>query len=213
MDRRERRRRKRLEAKLANKLSVKGPPHTENTQNPAHQDSEALGPKRTIPRLKKLLNFVVIILAFLGGYALFRPNVSVDPDLLLNPGDPFSTQFSVTNENAILDVKDLQPFCRTINVVTSNNIGLFGLPPRPSPPIPVLGPRQKTTINCPPWIGGLGAGAGNVLWAYIEIDVSYKPDWWFRETQRFPFKGAIDSQKGVHWTHVSPSELATVSQH
>ncbi|MGB8495762.1 MAG: hypothetical protein WCE53_15285 [Candidatus Acidiferrum sp.] len=205
-----------MEAKRQKKISAKeaSRPRIENKQKPMPQGPEASNQGKTIPRLKKFLNFVVIMLAFLGGYALFRPNVSVDPDLLLNPGDPFSTQFSVTNENVIFDVKDLQPFCRTIHVITSHNVGMFGLPGIPSQIIPVLSARQKTTINCREWIGGLGAGAGDVLAAYIEIDVSYRQNWWPREkTQRFPFKGVIDSQKGVHWTHITPMELQAALSH
>ncbi|MGB2677052.1 MAG: hypothetical protein WAN12_08230 [Candidatus Acidiferrum sp.] len=205
-----------MEAKLEKKISATGVsrPIRENKQKPIQRGPEAPNRGKTISRLTKLVNFVVIILAFLGGYVLFRPNVSVDPDLLLNPGDPFSTQFSVTNENVIFDVKDLQPFCRTIHVMTSHNIGMFGLPGIPSQTIPVLSARQKTTITCREWIGGLGAGAGDVLAAYIEIDVSYRQNWWPREkTQRFPFKGVIDSQKAVHWTHITPMELQAALSH
>jgi hypothetical protein len=164
--------------------------------------------RKTVSGTRVLWGLILAALAWLGAYALLRPNVSIDPELLLNPGDPFSTQFIVTNENVIFDVKDVQPSCRTIHVITSNNVGQFGLPPRPSPPIPLLSARQKTTINCPTWIGGLGAGAGNVLKAYIEIDVSYRQEWWPGEkTQRFPFKGMVDSLHGVHWTHITLAEL------
>jgi hypothetical protein len=210
MDRHERRRRKRLEAKLERKIRGK-----ETSQLPAdHKESPLLQQRglrallNTASIAKILWSLVLAGLALLGGYGLVRPSVSVDPNLLLNPGDPFSTQFSVTNENVLFDVHDLHPSCRTIQVITSNNVGLLGLPPRPSPAIALLSARQKSTINCPPWIGGLGAGSGNVLTAYIAIDVSYKQDWWPSEKgQTFPFKGVIDSQKGVHWTHITLPEL------
>ncbi len=208
MDRRERRRKKRLEVKLKKKSNAKESP----SLHKGHKESPTLVQRgsfrKTVLGTRVLWGLILAVLTWLGAYALLRPNVSIDPELLLNPGDPFSTQFSVTNENVVFDVKDIQPSCRTIHVVTSNNVGLFGLPPRPSPPIPLLGARQKTTINCPPWIGGLGAGAGNVLAACIEIDVSYGQEWWPSEkTQRFPFKGVVDSQHGVHWAHITLSEL------
>src|SRR5262249_6687284 len=95
-----------------------------------------------------------------------------------------------------------------IHVITSHNVGLTGLPPRPQPSIPRLKPQEKATITCPPWMGGFGAGAGNVLAAYIEIDVSYKQDWWpFDQRERFPLKGVIDSQNGIHWTAITPEQL------
>lgn len=212
MDRRERRRRKRLEAKLKGKIIAEESSPSSMARKESRPLSSGTGEyfRRTISSTKLLWGLIVSAMTLLSGFVLFLPNVSIDPELLLNPGDPFSTQFSVTNENLIFDVKDLQPSCRTIHVITSNNVGMFGLPPRPSPSVALLSAREKTTINCPPWIDGLGAGAGNVLVAYIEIDVSYKQAGWPREKiQRFPFKGVTDSQHGVHWTHITLSELQT----
>jgi hypothetical protein len=209
MDRRERRRRKRLEDKLIKKLSVKKspPPRPGHKEAPTPPSSARRYYAGTLLGAKRLLGLLVFVLTLLGGYALIRPHVSLEPDLLLNPVDPFSTQFSVTNQNLIFTVKSLQPACSTQFVETSHKIRLTGLPPFPSPSIPKLDPGEKTTIACGRWIGGLGAGAGNVLTAYIEIDVSYKQDWWpFTKTERFPFKGMRDSQNGVHWTHRTPAE-------
>jgi hypothetical protein len=159
---------------------------------------------------KWLWAFAGIVITLLGGFAILRPHVSIDPDLQLNPSDPFSIQFAVKNENGVFEVRELNPSCRTIYVITSHNVGLIGLPPRPLPTISKLEPNEKSTLICPPWIGGLGAGAGNVNTAFIEMDISYEQAWWPRtESQRFPFRGVIDSQGGVHWTHLTPSELQT----
>jgi hypothetical protein len=156
-------------------------------------------------------NFWGLLLAaatLIGGYAIARPNVSVDPDLVLVPGDPYSTQFSVKNENAAFGVRDIQPSCQTIRVITSNNFGMLGLPSRPQPVVPKLDPGQKTTMECWPIIGGLGAGSGKVLTAYIEIHLSYRENWWpWSITQPFPLKGVVDSQGGVHWVHITEPEL------
>src|SRR6266404_7227817 len=46
---------------------------------------------RIISSAKFLWTVALSVATLLGGYAVFRPNVSVDPDLLLTPGDPFST--------------------------------------------------------------------------------------------------------------------------
>jgi hypothetical protein len=214
MDRRERRRRKRLEEKLRKKLGQQSPSLPKQAESPRKRSEARRFFLRTVSKTKLLKGFVLTGLSLLGSYALFRPHVSVEPDLLLNPGDPFSTQFSLTNQSRIFDTRDLQPACSTIHVITSHDVGLSGLPPRPSPLISRLGPQEKTTITCPPWLGGLGAGAGNVLVAYIEIDVSYKQDWWpLNQRERFPLKGVIDSRNGVHWTHITPEQLkADLSQ-
>src|SRR5579864_4042282 len=133
---------------------------------------ESPPPRRTLLFLKRAFSSTrflsalgLAILGWIGGYADLYPHISIDPGLLLNPGDPFSTQFTVTNENPMFDIRDLQPSCRTIYVITTHNVGLFGLPPRPSPPIPTLGPKEKSTIDCLPILGGLGAGAGDVMTA------------------------------------------------
>jgi hypothetical protein len=211
MDSHKRRRQKRLKVRLGNDSVV-------NETSQVHIDHKESLPQsrarqyfeQTISRTKLLVGLVVTGLAFLGGYQLLRPHISVDPGLLLNPGDPFTTRFDVKNENAILSVFDLNPSCHTIYVMTDHNVGLEGLPARPAPTIPLIEPVEQTTIDCPSWVGGLGAGTGNILTAFIEIDVSYRQRWRpFAISQRFPFKGAVDFQKGVHWTHITPSELAT----
>jgi hypothetical protein len=54
----------------------------------------------------------------------------------------------------------------------------------------------------------MGAGAGNVITAYIVIWVRYTQEWWpGLKTQIFPLRGVVDSQKGVHWTHITRGEL------
>lgn len=208
MDRRERRRRARERKKIEEKL------HRETAQAHA-QYKQSVPPlrrgliflRRTLLGTKVLWALVIGGLTLLGGYPLLHPNVSVEPGLLLNPGDPFSTEFTLKNDNPIFEVKDLRPVCRTIYVTTTHNFGMFGLPPRPSPLIPILGPEQETTTTCLPIVGGLGA-YNRVLSAYIEIDLGYRQDGWpFAKRERFPLRAVVDSQNSVHWTHITPEEL------
>ena len=153
------------------------------------------------------------VLALAGGYALFRPHVSIEPGIVLVPGDPYSTQFDTTNDSALFDIKNLKPSCYTVFVETDHDVQLASLPSLPLPTVPLLGPREKTTMSCRAWIGGLGAGTGNVTKAYIIVGVSYEQDWWPGVmSQTFPLRGVIDSQKGVHWTHITPSELQAMSR-
>jgi hypothetical protein len=211
MDSHERRRQKRLKARLGNDGIVNraSQPQIEQKESPRRPSWARQYFDQAISRTVPLASLVVTGLAFLGVYP-FLPHVSVDPGLLLNPGDPFTTRFDVKNDNPIFSVTDFHPSCYTIHVITDHNVGMEGLPPRPAPTIPLIEPLAQTTIDCPPWVGGLGAGAGNILTAFIEIDVSYNQNWWpLVKSQRFPFKGVVDSQKGVHWTHITTSELAT----
>jgi hypothetical protein len=130
----------------------------------------------------------------------------------LAPEQPFTARFEVTNENNLFDVRDVMPSCHTVlvqtgrftasNLWSSNQIVL-----------PSLGPGEKTTTTCPVGIGGIGAtaGAGNVTSAYMTMMVSYKTAWWpFTKTKTFPLKGVIDAQGGVHWTHITDSEMNAI---
>src|SRR6266404_5033790 len=164
MNSQQRRARRRLIASLREHFIVKEPsqPHKVHKESKPHQSQARQYFGKTISRTKLLWSLVLGGLAFLGGYALLRPHISVEPGIVLNPGDPFSTQFDAMNDSLIFDVTEIKPSCYTLLVQTTNNVELRGLPARPLPMIPTLGPRDKTTITCPPFIGGLGAGSGNV---------------------------------------------------
>jgi len=208
MDRRERRRRERERKKMEVKLR-------EETSQPHKDDKGGVLQSRAKSYFGKTISGTKLVkglffsgLALASGYALFHPHVSVEPGILLNPGDPFSTQFTVTNDNRILGVQNLRSSCSTVFVETDHNIRLVGLPARPSDVIPRLGPQEQTTIDCPSWVSGFGGGVRNVVKSYIAIRVSYIQDWWpLSKNQVFPFKGATDSQKSVHWTHRTPSDF------
>ncbi len=143
--------------------------------------------------------------AALTGFVVFRPNVSVQPILLLNPVNPFSTTFSVKNENQAFAVTNLHPHCTVLSVQNSNDnvmVGSF-----PDPTIPLLNPGEESTIYCPESFGGVGEQSGKVLSAYIEMEVSYRQNWLpFESVQHFPMKGVTDSQGVVHWTHITREE-------
>lgn len=154
-----------------------------------------------------MFSFVLGILSLVGGYALFHPHVSLDPGEPLNPGDPFSTQFNVTNEKNVFSVHDLSSICWTESVETSNHVRIKGFGRSSPHSIFTLEPNAKSTLDCPPWISGFGAWAGDVTTAFIEIDISYKQDWWpTRQTEKYPFRGVRNYQGVVHWEHRTVSE-------
>ena len=53
----------------------------------------------------------VAALTLLGGYAIFRPHVSVEPQVALNPVDPYTTQFNIKNENSVFDIHNVDAVC------------------------------------------------------------------------------------------------------
>ncbi len=210
MDRRERRRRAREREKLEEKLTKEAlRPHIE------HKEAGWLRQKaiqyfgKTILGTKLLKGLVLLGLALASGYALFRPHVSVEPTLLLNPVNPFSTEFTVKNESKILAVHDLTSICWTKSVETSNNIRIWapGRFERAQREIPILEPLASSTIDCPPVIGGLGTYTGAVLSAEIEIRISYKQSGWPSvQIEDYPFTGVRDIHNSVHWMHITRPE-------
>jgi hypothetical protein len=142
----------------------------------------------------------------LGGLCI--PHVSLEPDSPLNPQDPFSAQFRVTNENQLFTIRNLTGSCYFVDVVTDHNVGISALGRPLTKVIPGLEPRQGSTIDCPSIIGGIGAGAGNVTKAKIVLQISYRQNWWpFAELETYPFEGMRDAQGFVRWFHRAPSEL------
>jgi hypothetical protein len=210
MDRRERRRRERERKKLEEKIKKES-----SQERKEHKESlpplrrALLFSQRTLSGTKVVWGLVVWVLTVAAAYALFHPHVSVEPGLLLNPKNPYSTQFTVTNENAILNVHDLDCVCWPRRMVSGN--GFSVLSPMPLAKvhhvIPVLNPNTSSTVDCPDIIGGIGAGSGEVIEAELEIDISYKQYLWpFIRNERYPFRAITDAQRSVHWIHITPAE-------
>jgi hypothetical protein len=211
MDRRERRRRARERKKLEERLKREAArPH------PVREESLTV-PKRFLRSLKKAVSWPRVawtILApgvsLLSVYALVHPHVSIEPTISLNPRDPYSTQFTVKNENRVFDAHEIHCVCWPRRMQTGNNIGVLSFTPLPNVQhtIPVLSPGSSSTVDCPAVIGGLGAWSGEVLDAQLEIVVSYNQSMWPFGTvrERNAFTTKRDSQHGVHWVHTTPAE-------
>jgi hypothetical protein len=148
-------------------------------------------------------------LVLLGGYAVARPHVSVEPNLSLNPVDPYTTQFTVRNENSIFEVHAIHCVCWPRRMESGHGFSVLSFAPLPymQHTIPTLGPGISSTVDCPSAIGGLGRWSGEVEDAELEIVVSYNQSWWpFGVTERNAFTAKKDSQHGVHWVHITPAE-------
>jgi len=158
---------------------------------------------------------VVAGLTLLGGYAIFRPHVSIEPGLALNPVDPYTTQFNIKNENSVFNIHSINAVCWPRTMQTTHNIGVvsIGQLPNVHHEIPLLEPGANSTVDCPPVIGGIGSYTGAVINAELEIDVSYKQSWWpFLKQERYPFAARRDVQGAVHWVHITPHEEKPFSE-
>src|SRR5713101_1808954 len=209
MDRRERRRRDRERKKVEEQFRKEGSPQKiQRKESPTHLRRGLQALQKTISGTRVLWSLVGVVLAVASGYALFHPHVSVEPELVLNPANPFSTEFKITNESGIFSVHDLASYCWTQSLSTSHNIGIWD-PSRatanqPQHKISLLEPRRSSTIDCAPVMGGIGTYTGNVIHADIGISISYKQNWWpVVQTEYYPFSAMRDSQGVAHWMHVT----------
>ena len=158
---------------------------------------------------------VVAALTLLGGYAIFRPHVSIEPQIALNPVDPYTTQFNIKNENAMFDINNVNAVCWPRSMQSGNNFSVVSPVPLKNihHEIPLLEPGGNSTVECPPVIGGIGSYAGVVANAELEIDVSYQQSWWpFSKQERYPFAARRDVQGAVHWVHITPHEGKSLAE-
>jgi hypothetical protein len=211
MDRRERRWRERERKKIEEKLKKEASrTRTTNTKEGSLRQRAREYFGRTISGTKRLKNLLFAGLALASAYALFHPHVSVEPQIVLNPVDPFSTAFVIKNESPIFPVHNLNFTCWTRLIKTSNNIRVLGMSPQQTQgTIPVLIRNASTTIGCPAVMGGLGSYTGAVQQAQIEMNISYKQTAWpLLQTESYPFASVRDSQGGVHWIHITSEQEA-----
>jgi hypothetical protein len=151
----------------------------------------------------------VAALTLLGGYAIFRPHVSVEPQVALNPVDPYTTQFDIKNENSVFDIHNVDAVCWPRSMQSGNNFSVVSPVPLKNVhhEILLLEAGANSTVDCPPMIGGIGSYSGVVVNAELEIDVSYQQSWWpFSKGARYPFAARRDVQGAVHWVHITPHE-------
>ena len=210
MDRKERRRRARERKKLEEKLKKEAIRSETKRQESTTRLGRGLSAlKNTFTGAKALLSLVLVLLALLGGWAVLRPHISVEPYIPLNPVDPYSTQFIVKNENVIFDAHDINCVCWPRTMQSGNGFSVISPTPLPNMhhQIKVLPPGATSTVDCPAAIGGLGTYSGQVLYAELEIEVSFSQSWWpSGRNERYPFASKRDVQGAVHWMHITPEE-------
>jgi hypothetical protein len=165
--------------------------------------------------VKNLWSLVVAGLTLLGGYAIFRPHISVEPQITLNPVDPYTTQFNLKNENAMFSIYNVDAVCWPRNMDSGNGFSVVSLGPLPNVhhEIALLESGASSTVDCPSAIGGLGRWSGAVLNADLELVISYRQSWWpFAREERYPFAARRDTQGSVHWVHITPREEKPFSE-
>jgi hypothetical protein len=198
--------RKRQQA-LLRKLSKKAEPLISPLPSPPPRRALEIF-RKSVPWARLATAFIGAGLAALAYYGTFRPHVSVEPYLSLNPVDPYKTQFVVKNENSIFDVRNVECVCWPRRMESGNGFSIISPVPLQNikHTIPILVAGDSSTVDCPPVIGGIGTYSGNVDLAEFELVVTYRQSWWPVETERHAFKAVQDVNRAVHWVHTTPAE-------
>lgn len=144
----------------------------------------------------------------LTGLLVFRSDVTIAPRVRLDPQDPFSTLYTVTNEG-FFPIKDVQFSCRMNDAEIHNYMwavkGESVTDPKSEPEIHarksqdvvclfgVAGNQLKPAPNAPPF---------EYRTADITLTVSYRPQFWLSRTQSERFIARTDGHgKIVEWSH------------
>ena len=135
-----------------------------------------------------------------GCYSLL-PKLTVMPSDRLDPDDPFSTIFLVSNDG-VLPVHSVEFSCVGDYVKYPNDIELFRNTSIEYTPIrETIDAGDKVPVPCP--AAGIIAASKDepVRKAGITLKVMYRPDWWWssHEKKEFHFIGLIDRNDTVHW--------------
>lgn len=157
--------------------------HTE-TQTPAKP------PRRYMRAAVWIWGGFLGTIAVVGFAYQFRPIFSVSNDAPLNPQNPFTAEFKVTN-NGVLPVYHLVFSC-TVNNTVLHNVTVTGF--SGGEPVSVLEPNDSATKSCSivadsfPWAGEL------------IFSVQYRPMWyWGRLTRKFRFVNIKDNAGDLLW--------------
>lgn len=215
MNSHERRTQKRKTANSASGKNATGPASTRQEKRIEGQSPQAppspiqRGASRVVKFLGRLWSLILVALALVGYYAVVKPHVSVDPQVTLNPVDPFTTEFVVTNDSSAFSIRQLEFTCWSPSTKTSHNIQIWSpvAQEKRTGIIQDIGPKEKGTIECPSLTGGIGTFLGDVTSSQLVIIFSYKQNFWpFKQEERHPFKAERDSQGGQRWFPVTPDQ-------
>jgi hypothetical protein len=162
--------------------------------------------RRLLKNVWAVVGVAALLLGLLRTLLAFLPHVSIEPQITLNPVNPYTTQFNIKNET-IFDVHHVNAVCWPRNMASENGFSVVSFGPLPNVhhEIPLLGAGLSSTVDCPPVLGGIGSYSGTVADANLEILVSYRPSWWpFQREERYPFATRVDVKGAVHWVHITP---------
>jgi hypothetical protein len=149
--------------------------------------------KWIVEHVGRILIWLATAGSIAGGYAILRPNLTIEPDFLLNESEPLSAYFRIQNAG-LLPVYELTFSCVFTGGPFTDSISSGAGPTQR--PEPVILPGDSATKNCS--VKGFAfAGPASLI-----FNAEFRPKLWpFRITRSERFSAIQDAAKFFHWTH------------
>jgi hypothetical protein len=164
-----------------------------------NQSQSAATPKPPFwQRSHKLLWTILGALAILGTLIEIYPWLSIEEDALLDPHNPFSELFVVTNEGYI-PVTDLDALCTGNGSVSARGNTFANIRREDRRFADYLGKGGRVTAPCFRLMHGISPDSGATLdikitYAFYHLNLSL-----LRRSQTFYFKSIIGDDGAQHW--------------
>lgn len=195
----------RLESLFRNRKSK--PDNRENIAGAVEQESPEQRQKPlaeslllgTIKWLGKLLTVAVLTLGVVTGYLALVPRITIIETEPLNPPDPFSARFLVSNDGP-LGINSFEASCFIVKVVDRNENSIMnGVIENRTATKPRMEVGERATLQCP--FARLIQTNSPIAEADIEFSVHFRPDFtWWHVTRIHRFKCVPDSTGLLHWS-------------
>lgn len=149
---------------------------------------------------------VSLVITILGAYFLFRTQISIEPDVSLDPSNPNATLFKITNQGVLpiyeltTDISDIS--ARDANGYTvMSGISMSGW----GPPVFKLATAESTTVTLPTYISPLGPQRAALNIRYKDCDVTvfctYKDLLGFDHHKLMRFQCILGTDGLARWYH------------
>lgn len=155
---------------------------------------------------------VSLVLALIGSYFLLRPQIDVEPDTALNPVQPMTTPFRITNRS-VLPVYSVKKWCGIKKLQTDQtaqqrlSISNLGFIDATEPAIPRLDSGESTSVFIHVEHLPISISSQPIVSGDIEVVVDYVTA--ILRTHReqiFRFETRKDANNEVRWYHKASSE-------
>ena len=141
---------------------------------------------------KALLVWSAVAGSILGGYVVLRPDITIEPDFLLNDKEPLSAYFRIQNKG-YFQIYDIDFSCH-FTAGPFKNANLTGGEGQRSELL--LNPGASATKRCS--VQGLVLSGP----ATLRFSAAFRPSFWpWRCSKGENFSAVRDYQGILHWTH------------